>query len=529
MSVTRPGIEVTIDAAAGKAYLRILESEPFPSFRDVLDALRETKTEYRIDEEAIERALSERVAGRQVVVATATDGRAEVILDQDMMKARVVIHRAFGGRDVTVADIRQQLVARGIVYGVDYEVIEETVREHILDQPVLVASGENAVEGKDAYIEYMFEMKAKVRPKEIEHDMVDFRELQAVFSVNKGALLAVKTPAVPGRNGMTVTGKPVVVRGVKDVRLTAGKGTRLSENGLQVFSDLAGQPVLNDRTIVVEPVLTIRGDVGYETGNIDFAGNVHISGNVTSGFSVRASENLEIEGMVEDCRIEAGRDVLIKGGIQGRSKGLIKAGGSASALFVQYGVVEAGENIVTSEVLHSVLSAGGSILVNSGNGRILGGKVSAGNFIDAKVVGSETYVRTVLSVGFKPKEKGKLEQKKNEKAAREASLSEIKKGVKVLAQRKAEGDLPDAKAALYEQLLSASDELTRIIEELGEEIDVLESGLEKTARPEVKASKVIYPNVAVTIGNLPFETKSELTFSSIREIDGRIEIVPYGS
>jgi len=48
------------------------------------------------------------------------------------------------------------------------------------------------------------------------------------------------------------------------------------------------------------------------------------------------------------------------------------------------------------------------------------------------------------------------EDKKKEKAAREASLAEIRKGMKVLEQRKEEGDLPEAKADLYGRLIAAS-------------------------------------------------------------------------
>ena len=524
-----PGIEVRIDAEAGVAYVTILEAEPYPSLEDVVDALAENHVKYLINEEAINRALNQHLVGQTVAVARARDGKAEITVSLDMMSARLVIHPPSGGREVTVPDIRQMLVGQGIVCGVDYEAIEETVEKHISEEPVLIASGKNAVEGRDARIEYTFEMKTNMRPKEIEHDMVDFRELQSVFSVNKDAVLAVKTPAAPGQNGINVTGKPVVVKGVKDARFIAGKGTRLSRDGLQILSDIAGQPVLKDRTIIVEPVLSVRGDVDYDTGNIDFAGSVFISGNIASGFSVRASENIEIGGVVEDCHIEAGGDVLIKGGIQGRNKGVVKAGRNASALFVQYGVIEAGGDIVAVEALHSTLSAGGNVFVSSGNGRILGGKVSAGNFIEAKVVGSETYVRTVLSVGFKPREKGRLEDKKREKAMRETSLGEIRKGLKVLEQRREEGDLPEAKAVLYEQLISASEELTRVIDQLGDEIWTLEEGLEKSAKPEIRVSKVMHPNVAVTIGSLPFETKTELTFSTLRETEGRIEIVPYRS
>ena len=525
--MSRPGMEVLKDAEAGVVYLTFTDTEHYPSFEDVIEALRENRIDFWIDEEAIKKALDGHVVGRKMPVGRARDGQVELSVSDDMMSASMTIRPAFGGRDVGEVDIRRMLVSSGIVNGVDYETIKKGIEDHIFDRPIVVASGGYAVDGRDAGIEYMFPMGKSIQPKEIDHDMVDFRELQAVFSVIRDEVLAVKTPARPGRNGTTVTGKRVVARAAKDTRFIAGKGTRFSPDGLQIIADVAGRPVLRDRTITVEPILFIKGDVDYDTGNIDFAGSVIITGNITSGFSVKASETIEIDGVVEECLIEAGGDVLIKGGIQGRNKGTVKAGGSASALFVQYGSVEAGGDIVATEVLHSTLSAGGNIHVSSGNGRILGGRMRAGRLIEAKVVGSDTYVRTALSVGFKPREIGRLEEKKNEKSARENSLGEIRKGLRVLEQRKAEGDFPDTKGVLYGQLLLASEELVRIIDQLGDEIGILEEGLEKAARPEVRVSRVMYPNVAVTIGNVPFETKTELMFSVLRESEGRIEITPY--
>ena len=73
------------------------------------------------------------------------------------------------------------------------------------------------------------------------------------------------------------------------------------------------------------------------------------------------------------------------------------------------------------------LSGGRSILVSAGSGRILGGNANARNLIEAKVVGSETYVRTELRVGFKPIEKRRLKTRKNKKQQEKRPLQREKK------------------------------------------------------------------------------------------------------
>ena len=54
----------------------------------------------------------------------------------------------------------------------------------------------------------------------------------------------------------------------------------------------------------VRPVLEIKGDVDYGTGNIDFNGDVHIFGDVREGFDVRATGTIIINGLVEAATVE---------------------------------------------------------------------------------------------------------------------------------------------------------------------------------------------------------------------------------
>lgn len=53
---------------------------------------------------------------------------------------------------------------------------------------------------------------------------------------------------------------------------------------------IAGQPFLKETAVFIEPVYTIKGDIDYSVGNIDFKGSVRIGGNVVAGFSIKATE-----------------------------------------------------------------------------------------------------------------------------------------------------------------------------------------------------------------------------------------------
>ena len=53
------------------------------------------------------------------------------------------------------------------------------------------------------------------------------------------------------------------------------------------------------------PVLEISGDVGPATGNINFVGSM-VKGNVKSGFVITADGDVEVYGIVEAAKVEAG-------------------------------------------------------------------------------------------------------------------------------------------------------------------------------------------------------------------------------
>jgi uncharacterized protein (DUF342 family) len=440
----------------------------------------------------------------------------------------MLLEPAFGGREVDAQAIERALREKSVTFGINREAIDQALYTGKFNTNILIATGKEPVDGNDAVIEYLFRTESAIHPKETEAHQIDYKELESVVSVQKGAVLARKTPPTAGEHGSTVTGKQIQAKPGKDMRLTAGKNTSMSADQLELISGINGQPVLRDKTISIEPVLNIDNDIDYCTGNINFAGSVRVSGNVISGFTLKASEHIHVEGLVEDCHIEAGGDILIKGGIQGRQKGIVKAGGNVSALFMEQATVEAGGCITTSETLHSSLLAGEEVVITSGKGRICGGTVSARNLIHARIIGAESGVLTTLAVGFAPKEKVRLEALKKEKTQRQTTLEEVGKGIVTLNQYKV--DSPQLWAryeTAYDRLIEAREALHTKIEELTDEIGALQETLAKTDTAQVRVSKIMHPNVHVRIKDLIYKNDSEVSASIFREIEGEIQPGPY--
>ena len=508
--------------------MTLLPDAERPSLEDVVAELKAQGVPFWIDKPAIDAMLKQAPADQRTLVASAKDGTVTVTVEKNESEAYMVLAQAYGGREVERKDVEKALEAQSVRAGIDYEAIEKALTLKAWDTRTSIAKWVEPVHGEDAKIDYLFRTTSTIQPKEVDGLKVDYRELETVVSVHKGTPLAQKTPATKGKDGFTVSGRTLAARPGKDDRLSAGKGTKLSDDRLQLVADIDGQPILRDKTITVEPVLSIDGDIDFCTGNIDFAGSVRVAGNVVSGFTLKASEHIHVEGLVEDCHIEAGGDVLIKGGIQGGQKGVVKAGGNVSALFIERASIEAGGSIVAGQILHSTLLAGDQVTITMEKGHICGGTIGARNLIEARIIGSEYGTWTELSVGFQPKDKLRLEEMKHEKVERKAALEEAEKGIATLDEFRAEAKRwwPRHEQA-YERLQTGRAALMERLSFLEREIVTLEEALGAAETPQIKASKVIYPNVNIHIKELVYLNQNELTNTLFCEKEGEVQAMPY--
>ncbi len=521
-----PNVRLVVDGERGVLYATISEEGPYPSPGELLELIEENGTDYWVDEKAIRKELARHVYDAPIAVAFARDAEVDAVVGENERKGYVVLKPAYGGRGLTLEQVEKAVASRGIVAGIDPSAIEEALAEGRYNERVLCAQGKEPVSGQDAEVYLNFKSRLEPEPKQIDHDKVDFRELGCFATVTKGNVVARKRPATPGEPGFTVTGKPVPSKPGRDIQLGAGRGTHLSYDGTQIIADIDGHPVVKGKTFSVEPVWEVPGDVDLSNGNIHFAGSVHITGNVTSGFAVTATENVEIDGFVEGSTIEAGGNILIRGGVQGRGTAHVRAGGSAAMLFVEHARVEAGKDIVAGVVLHSDLSAKDRILVNRGKGQACGGTLRAGAIVTVRVLGSELGVPTKVAVGFDPKVKRQLESLRKEKAGLEEYLTKTEGGIASLDECVQTGTLSSRRGELYVRLLAIREQLRAEIERVDGEVAEVEAGMAEVVAAEVKVEGVVFPNTTINIKGASLLIKDAWHLATFYEQDGDIKAMP---
>lgn len=320
-------------------------------------------------------------------------------------------------------EVNAALEAAEVTYGVDKERVSALcaalAKGPVKGFAIPVAQGLAPVPAEDGQADFSFSYQSRVGALQPDGS-TDFKERNLFPPVTKDALIVKRIPPKPGTEGKTVRSEPITVPDPGDVEFEPGKGVRVEGEGSaqKLFAESDGgasvqatdvkleEIAIKRYTVSVRPVAQIAGDVGYETGNIDFRGNVEIKGSVTAGFNVKSTGDVCVVGSVEaGASIECGGSVSVGKGIVG-SETRIDAGGDLSAKFIQEAKVTVGGKILIGSYIHNASVQSRSLIQVEGRGGsgggIVGGETWALKGIQTWRAGSERSPETFLGVGFDP-------------------------------------------------------------------------------------------------------------------------------
>ncbi|MDY6969051.1 MAG: FapA family protein [Spirochaetota bacterium] len=462
------------------------------------------------------------------------DGTLTVEVSEDEMKAYV--HFApprYSGRHMELDDVIDSLTPASVVAGINEERISEYLEKMDYNKSLLAAEGIPPKHGNDAYIDYKVRVfKSHVAFEEDERGQVDFRNLDLLENVVVGQLLAVKVPAEEGISGKTVTNRVIPARSGKDIVMKHGKGTILTEDGLELTAEINGQVVFQFDKISVEPVYSVKGDVSLETGNIVFLGSVIVSGSVQDNFIVKAAGNVEIKGTVQKAFIEAEGDIIVRQGIVGREKARIEStGGCVYAKYIQTANIIAEKDIIVSEgIIHSNIDAGERILCFGKRAKIVGGVIRAGKEVNARYLGADSFTKTEVSVGINPKVLQQMSELRRISKEINEELKKLKLDMNTLVVQKKNsgGYLPPDKEELSKKLLNQKQKLTGRLNEIVLELDELRAYISMLGQNgKVCVEKSVYPGVDIFMKDEKFSVKDPYNYIKFTMEDSGIRLSEY--
>lgn len=215
--------------------------------------------------------------------------------------------------DLKAQQIVDELKNMGINQGILFPAIKKVTE---VDKPyeLIVAKGTLPVEGTDG------DLEVHIRYEEFDPDTeekVDFREMNAITNVKEGQVIATHVLPVAGTPGQSLLGKPIPVKSVRDIVLRLGKNVKQVEQDIVTL--ISGKPVLDwrDRLVKIDVnnEFNLAGEVGLESGNIRFEGDVRIGGSVQPSMFVGATGGVFVGGAVTKATIHAMKSVMIRGNV----------------------------------------------------------------------------------------------------------------------------------------------------------------------------------------------------------------------
>lgn len=330
----------------------------------------------------------------------------ETRISLDRMHTFLTCSGAYGyGNPLTPGFVLKKLAKRGVKHGIDREAIDKAVEAanqlRTVQKEVIVASGTPARQGDAGRADYEFGTEAEEHDFRILPDgRIDYKNSTSIVMAEKDDLLATIVDPQNGIPGVNVLGETVAASDGSAAFLTAGNGVKVSDDGKQFFAETKGNVVLNGTVLEVVKTYAVSGDVDYTTGNIHFNGTVLINGNVREGFEIEAEGDIMVSKNVESARLKAGRDVVVKRGIQGKGKGLVAAGRDIRASYAQNARLEAQGNVyIENSAINSHIFTSKYLKMQEKRGVVIGGEVCAQRGIDVKMLGSENGVKTYVDVG----------------------------------------------------------------------------------------------------------------------------------
>jgi len=434
-------------------------------------------------------------------------------ISEDKTKAYITVAQPLENVEFSGEDLVRFLKEKEITCGIRENEIEEIFQFSKFGKKILIAEGTPVVHGIDGEVKYYFE--TQIKPKMDEKGNLDYKSLTLIQNVRKEQKLAELIPPVPGSEGCTVFGEKIRPKeGVSAVLPTGKNVTIYPENQNLLIAEIDGHVKLKGKKIDVEPVFIVKDDVDFSTGNIEFIGSVIVKGDVQSGFTIKADADVEVSGVVEDAIIEAGGDVLLKGGFIGKGEGRITAKGKVIAQFCDdQTIISEGNVEINDYIMNSHIETKNMVIVTEQTGLIVGGEIFALRGIEAKTIGNDNYVPTELYVGI---DKETIEQIKELKEQLQDTIikgEEIEKAYNMLLEQKTHQKvLSEEKKNLFDKTIAMKEKIDEQKKRIVSEIEELENKQREYKNSVVKITDVVFPGTSITIFNRSTEVNEALKF-----------------
>ncbi len=435
------------------------------------------------------------------------DSRIEVAVSEDGMSATLLLERGDGaGKTLGPEAVNQALSSAGVVRGIDAAAIADALSAAAGSGsagPAVVARGEPPVAGGSFSVRWLVHLASGKGVTVKSDGKADFKNQDRFVAVAEGApIVEIVKQGVDGRAGFDVTGKVLDPEKAAAVDIAHDDSVREEpiEGGVRLTAARMGEISFDGTLLKVNALHALKGNVDLSTGNINFPGEVRISGGVKPGFAVIGGGDVSIGEAAEAALVSAGGRVAVGQGVIGGGKGIVRARRGIDAGFVEQATLLAVEDIrVKNGCLQCQVKTNGKLRLVGEKGHLIGGVCRARFGIEAVNVGSERGTRTEISFGQDYLVKDQIESIEREIDKAKAALAELEKKMKAM----------EASGAKLDAARAEKVRLMKLMEKTGMKLFTLREKFEEHNESEVRVRGSAFPGVVLESHGRYFEVKQK--------------------
>lgn len=498
-----------------------LPVETYAKLRFSATDMQEKRKKLSEDLEKAENNLDPAMVSVQDALSEAEKEQAtfKIVISKDDMEAHLV--SSSSDARFSENDILKEIWTAGVRKGILRKEIKKYADGTYKEKSVLVACGQVPRPGKDGWYEYFFRTDVSRAPKVLEDGSLDYQNIDWFDTVKQEDKLAVYHPAEEGIDGYNIKGEVFPAIKGKEQKVLSGEGFLYNPENKTYYSKIDGWIELDGDYLKISSMMDVE-EVNRALGNITYDGTVHVKGNVASAVKIVATGDIIVDGFVEEAYLECDGNVMLKKGMNGGSKGYIKAGKNVEGKFLESVRVYAGGGVKVDYCLNSDIEAEGKIEMTKYSGAIVGGRITSGMGIEAQNVGNETGKRTYLKVGVSKKANTKSIEIKQK-------IRKLGEEIKLIQNNRAELEkkFTAAQLSTMDRYMKSEDVLFGLeqqLTELNQQKDEAEKVLEEARRGKVVINRKVFTGVDVELNGRHWTAKEINNIVVYTTAEGLIDI-----
>ncbi|MGP1594020.1 MAG: FapA family protein [Treponema sp.] len=436
--------------------------------------------------------LCQTPSGLKMRIIPYKDASAKAVITEDQMEVYLVLEAGRGaGSRLSPARLKKALD--------EVNIPPEKYSPNILQQAIYAA--------RQTFqpIEYtVCKGSVPVAPNSYKLDWkVNFDNTQTA-SVKRGAIILEATFLENGEAGVDVFGKTLGIDLAGEQSLPEHDNTILvkkTDKTVLFAAAVTGELSHEKNILKIINSKTFNSNINEETGDVIFAGDLIINGNIEENRTVKAGGCLTINGDAGVSLIYTKESLLMGGGIKGEGRGTVWSKNDIALHFAETARLLAGRNLhIDRYCFRCIVKTNGRLSLTGEPGSFIGGNAHAAAGVYARNLGDYKTVRTIISFGQDYLVKDKIEVYEKEVQSNLLELTQIE------AELKDETITKDRLQELREQKVA----LLKCNTALGLKIFKLKEHFETHIKSEVRVTGTVYPGVILESHGRYFEIREPM-------------------